>query len=433
MKNDKPRQKHFITFISLQEDALQNLALANYQAVDNGWLNYSQEHAVRFPIVPVIAGYVEEGDDIVLTSILAEATGVDEDVLIHYKRLQEEVEAIKENDTVEFSCTFEKIHTHYEATDESLTKLWNDIFSCIKEDDDVYACITYGEKPYTIALYLSFVEALTRYKDSIEIGCCVYGQYKKITEQNIISRIKDITPLIFREGYEYPFLPKIERPTGAGTDDKPEKCFVAIVPLNNNPPPKFPLNGDKEVFPIIPVMAENIEDGDTVRIVLIRFEEDPEYQGITDIMDNNIDDFKAAVKRILRDRQVRLIPPEPIEITTPFNSTSRTLSELCNRIINEIPKGDLVYADVTFGEKVDTIALHQALTEIALNEIGETEIVKCIYGHVYHREENKPGKIKDLTNFIHRGAFDLRLRRMDVDNPDEIIDYLLNGGEEDDE
>ena len=159
-----------------------------YEARGNTRLTYGK---TRFPIIPVINGYAEVGDKIRIIAILTDGANylynfdtyfVPEITALVYKNRY----SFSRIETI-FSPDSEDIDTHL--------KLFTDIIGKIGDDEELYACITYGTKPTPLVQFLAMNYAYKLKKD-ISIGCIAYGRYMH-ADPNNNNGIYDQTALFY--------------------------------------------------------------------------------------------------------------------------------------------------------------------------------------------------------------------------------------------
>jgi len=419
-------RKHFITHISQQGAG--NLRKPVYDPVGNSRLAYG--YPCSFPIVPAIAGYVEDGESFVLTVIRATGDSNDKnnEIQANYEALLGDIEAIKQNKGIDFTFEERPVYTSYESTSETLEKLSRDIVDNVRVGEEVYACITFGEKPDTLATYRALMEIHTdhRIEDDIRIELCMYGQYRFGEGR---GKVKDVTSFLMR-GVE-PRLPseplkEIEEllsetgPAEALDDGRRRKHFITTISLTKafQPNQYYYETDDKEFYkpvryPIIPVIAEAVQPGDRIVVSTV------EFSGIDD------DDLQETMGRNRSFLQEELegikvhtgiaFEYELNTIKTPYNATNSTLNDLCNALEGAIADHEELYACLTFGEKPDTIAIQQALSEVVATRAWLVSIIACVYGR-RSWVEDIPSRIIDVTRFVTNNATELVLRRHNEQN-----------------
>jgi len=168
-------------------------AAVKYKAVGNPKLEYPME--TRFPIIPVINGYADSGDNIRVIAILTDGEKSNA-VNTHYNcsaYFEPEIKKICGEKNLSLN-EIEKIHTPDSEDMDTQLKLFSDIADKINPGDEIYACITYGTKPMPIILTLALNYAYKLKKD-VSVGCTVYGRFPHKDEESAPPLIYDTTPL----------------------------------------------------------------------------------------------------------------------------------------------------------------------------------------------------------------------------------------------
>jgi hypothetical protein len=187
--------KVFISAIPfLSEDKLKSVI---YKPIGNPRLEYNIE--TRFPIIPVINGYVTAGDHVRVIAILTEgemsnAKNTKHNFDTFFVPEIKDLTGIKKAD---FDC-IDVIRTPDNEDIDTQLKLFADIAESINPGDDVYACITYGTKPMPIVLTMALNYAYKLKKD-VSIGSIVYGRYHHVCDVEGDSLIYDTTSLFYMD------------------------------------------------------------------------------------------------------------------------------------------------------------------------------------------------------------------------------------------
>lgn len=157
--------KKFITTIPLQEP--ERLAKNKYEAADNPKLAYDK--AISFPILAIMNGYLEEGEDVEVLAIKQKYPYADQ----NYLRFQEELRELEAEKGCQ--CRIRLIETEYsDATAEHL-RAFGKLIEYVGEGDDMYACMTYGSKPVPI-IQIMAINYAYRARNQTSVGCIAYGQ-----------------------------------------------------------------------------------------------------------------------------------------------------------------------------------------------------------------------------------------------------------------
>lgn len=158
--------KKFITVIPLQVQG--QLRQYCYQAVGNTRLQ--MEGVISFPILAAVNGYVEPGESFRLLAIATDS----EDGRRNCEVLQGELEELCRAK----GCPCPQIEVIAAPGDERVAShvaVFQKLIDCVEDDDELFACITYGTKPLSQAVLLA-VQYAYRVKKNASISCIVYGQ-----------------------------------------------------------------------------------------------------------------------------------------------------------------------------------------------------------------------------------------------------------------
>lgn len=157
--------KKFITGISLQPEG--QLKKNIYEAVDNHKLQYDKE--ISFPVLAIMNGYVEKGEEVKLLVIKQKHEYAD----ANYKIFQQEVKVFEE----EKGCKCEIVLVEPEYDDSTTEQLhtFSELIGHIEDEDELYACMTYGSKPMPV-MEMMVLNYAYRARKQTMVGCIAYGQ-----------------------------------------------------------------------------------------------------------------------------------------------------------------------------------------------------------------------------------------------------------------
>ena len=173
-----------------------------YKAADNQLLAY--DTPTSFPIIAAINGYVEEGEKIELITIVSEY----ENAEYNYELFKEEVEALSQNKG--FNYTLKEVRVPYNNEIDTELELFRKLIDYTADNDTLYACITYGSKPFPLVQIMALNYAY-RIRKNVSIGCIVYGAKD---HNNGNMEVYDITSLLYiDEAVRLMAEQKIENPT----------------------------------------------------------------------------------------------------------------------------------------------------------------------------------------------------------------------------
>lgn len=165
--------KKFITNVPLQ--VFGNLHQYVYHPVGNRKLG--MEDATSFPILTAINGYVQPGERFQVLAVAANS----EDGRRNCEELRQEVESLCQKKGISGEIKLisgpenEQVASHMDT--------FQKLIDLVDEDDELFACITYGTKPMSLAVLMA-VQYAYRLKWNASISCIVYGQIDRSASKN---------------------------------------------------------------------------------------------------------------------------------------------------------------------------------------------------------------------------------------------------------
>lgn len=156
------------------------------------------------------------------------------------------------------------------------------------------------------------------------------------------------------------------------------KTYITTVPLQGKLDPMLYQRERAEAptatcFPIVQVMRDTLEPGDTVRLLAIRQENA---------------DTARNYQRLLEELAQLGIAQEQVEpVPLPEDQRPETLIGLCRELVDALPQVTRVYACITYGSKSIPVVTLTALT-CAEATHTELEVGGVYYGEV-KRENGK--------------------------------------------
>lgn len=175
--------KKFITRIPLQLNG--NLKGTHYQAVGNEKLQMSDTTA--FPIITAIQGYVGPGEMFEVYALGCDTEPENE----NFRLLCEEVRSICEKKNIVCSGV-KRIMLELDQSVIAQTRNFQELIRYVEDDDELYACMTFGTKPQSIVMIMGIKYAY-RIKKNVSIGCILYGEKDHKTGE---GKVYDMTALI---------------------------------------------------------------------------------------------------------------------------------------------------------------------------------------------------------------------------------------------
>ena len=175
--------KKFITYVSRQTKQGQGgLSKGLYVSVNNR-LNTGFE--MRYPITALINAYVKPKEKIKIIAVYGEDVESYEE---NYKLLKEDVKKCQEK--IGFICEYADLKTSKEELVDYHLDTYLRLVELIDDGDEVYACTTYGTKPFIIVEFMA-LDFIYKARKNVMIPCIIYGKFVR-DDDNVIY---DITPL----------------------------------------------------------------------------------------------------------------------------------------------------------------------------------------------------------------------------------------------
>lgn len=158
-----------------------------YEAVDNEKLDF--DTLTSFPIMPVINGYAEDGEEIEVITVVSDYSNAEE----NYKTLAEEVNALAGKKSLKVKFT--KITVPNKQDIDTQLEMFSKLIDCMTDEDKLFCDISYGTKVMSQILTMSLNYGY-RINKNVSLGCIVYGG-KNFIEQKL--EIYDITSLNYMD------------------------------------------------------------------------------------------------------------------------------------------------------------------------------------------------------------------------------------------
>lgn len=161
------------------------LEKGNYKAADNQLLAYDMP--TSFPIITAINGYVEKGENIEIITIVSEY----ENAEYNYGLFKKEMAELSSKKG--FTYNLKEVRVPYNNFIDTELELFGKLIECTNDNDNLYACLTYGSKPFPIVQIMALNYAY-RIHNNVNIDCVVYGAKN---HNNGEMEVYDITSLIY--------------------------------------------------------------------------------------------------------------------------------------------------------------------------------------------------------------------------------------------
>lgn len=196
--------KKFFTTVPLQKE--EQLKRFVYAAQGNSKL--SMDEATSFPIIPAINGYAAPGEPFRVVAVVQD----NEDAKRNYGYLQEELRALCERRG--FSYPDRGVECVVGPADQCVSSnvdTFQALIDLVEDDDELFACVTYGTKPMSMAL-LTAIRYAYRLKRNATVSCIVYGEVDrgsedwkaKIYDETALVQLDEITRMLAERGVAHP-------------------------------------------------------------------------------------------------------------------------------------------------------------------------------------------------------------------------------------
>ena len=178
--------KKFITYISRQPKGKLNKGI--YKAEGNAKLQ--TDYAVHFPVVTMMHGYVEDGENVELLLIYDRANDCFED---NKNALNDDMDQLKQRK--QFDCKVTEIEVSENELARDHLNAFMSLIKHLNDDDELYVCCTFGSKPTPIVQMMA-VNFAYKIRRNLAVNCIVYGRVDHHKDPNAFW-VYDITSLFF--------------------------------------------------------------------------------------------------------------------------------------------------------------------------------------------------------------------------------------------
>lgn len=198
------------------------------------------------------------------------------------------------------------------------------------------------------------------------------------------------------------------------------KTYITLIPLQSEENLQQVLyeakgfeikNNFKTRFPIVPIIADDHEEGYEVRVLAVRTDN-------TNTRKNYAVFLRELEPLGIREDQVQ-------EIVWEEDQSEKVMHKLLLRILDEIPDDSLIRADITFGTKPMSLIMLYALNFI--EKLKDTEVQGIYYGEIRRDGVKTVGSsLYNLTSFKVLGKMVDMIDKLEARNPQEVLHRLLD-------
>lgn len=179
--------KKFFTRVPLQPKG--KLEKYLYHAKGNSRLQMDKE--TRFPILTAINGYCEDNEEIEVYAIINNT----EAELYNYELFCSELNEIVKEKNLICKSGAQKIEIEGEQDVIAQTNLFQKLIDVVTDDDELYACMTFGTKPQTTVMQMA-IQYAYRIKKNTSISCLLYGEVVRPENESWYGNVYDMTALV---------------------------------------------------------------------------------------------------------------------------------------------------------------------------------------------------------------------------------------------
>ena len=197
--------KKFFTVIPLQVPG--QLNRYHYEAVGNVRLNMEEE--ASFPILTAVHGYVCPEEQFQVIAVVTDS----EVGRANFQAFRSELDAL----CSKYSLTcmgVEAVVVSGEETVSAHAATFQKLITYAQNDDELFACITFGTKPLSMAVRMA-VQYAYRTKRNTSISCIVYGSIDRpsrdpatwcahVYDETALVRLDEIVRVLADRGVEDP-------------------------------------------------------------------------------------------------------------------------------------------------------------------------------------------------------------------------------------
>ena len=168
--------KKFFTNVPLQKEG--QLQRCLYETRGNSKLAMAEK--TSFPIIQAINGYVEPDEDFRVIAVVRD----NEDEERNYKYLQKELQELCDRKGLKFpESGVERVRGPEDQRVASNVATFQSLLEYVDDEDELFACVTFGTKPMSMALLMA-VRYAYRLKKNTTVSCVVYGEVDRHDSKN---------------------------------------------------------------------------------------------------------------------------------------------------------------------------------------------------------------------------------------------------------
>lgn len=176
--------KKFFSSVPLQPEG--KLGTFFYEPVGNELLRMDRK--TSFPILAAVEGYAVPGEPFRLIAVMPDTA----DGRRNLGKLEQELAALCADRGLVCPAGVETVPAAADERVISHVDTFRKLIDFVEDGDELFACITYGTKPQSVALRMA-VQYAYRVKRNTSISCIVYGEVNRAAGT---TRLYDETALV---------------------------------------------------------------------------------------------------------------------------------------------------------------------------------------------------------------------------------------------
>ncbi len=200
--------KRFFTSVPLQVG--NGLKAVLYQAVDN--LRLQTDFETSFPIITAVNGYVSPEEPFSVVSVLPVSDVGRE----NYKRLYQELDQLCRRKGLK-APEMTVVEYDEDMRVGAMAELFLRLSEQVKDDDELFSCVTFGTKPVSTAMLLA-VQYGYQVRKNVTIDGIVYGEIKRpsqdpaswtasVYDETALLQLEETARLLAQSGVRDPSAP----------------------------------------------------------------------------------------------------------------------------------------------------------------------------------------------------------------------------------
>lgn len=178
--------KKFFSVMPLQRPEF----LKKFEYLPTGNSALYMAEGTRFPILTVVNAYVARGEEFRFIVVMTE----NDFCRANCETLKEDLAELCAKKGVVCPRGVEVVTVQEDESVTAHVATFQRLIDFAEDDDEIFACMTFGTKPLSTALIMA-VQYAYRIKKNASISCVVYGQITR-SEQGEKAHIYDMTALI---------------------------------------------------------------------------------------------------------------------------------------------------------------------------------------------------------------------------------------------